>query len=173
MQREELTFDFDNHIFYDTYIIEAARTSRKLGDVYRRSYGHDFEDAHNSLADMRATIAVFKAQNETHISEEEIHRPEFDFVSMDGFLALKDGEFVFAQGKYRNKTITEIALADTSYLDWVCKNCADPTRRYITTQRSPKSQPTQPTQQHSETQSTPQPTSKPDTPSIPTQMSLF
>lgn len=178
LQREGLTFDFDNHIFYDAYIIEAARTSRKLSDVYRRYYGHDFEDAHNSLADVRATIAVFKAQNETRISEEEIHRPEFDFVSVDGFLALKDGNFVFAQGKYRGKTIAEIALADTSYLDWVCKNCAEPTRQYITTQRAAKPQPAQQTQETQPTakptpKSTTKSTPKPDTPSIPTQMSLF
>ena len=73
LQREGLSFDFDKHIFYDAYIIEAARTSRKLSDVYRRYYGHDFEDAHNSPADVRATIAVFKAQHETRTSDKEIH----------------------------------------------------------------------------------------------------
>lgn len=167
--REGLSFDFDKHIFYDAYIIETARTSRKLGDVYRRYYGHDFEDAHNSLADVRATIAVFKAQNENRTSDEEIHRPEFDFVSVDGFLALKDGNFVFAQGKYKGKTIAQIARTDTSYLDWVCKNCAAPTRQYITEQRHPKkSKGTIPRKQ--EQMSKPK---KVVNPTAPTQMSLF
>lgn len=136
--REGLSFDFEHHIFYDAYIIETARTSRRLGDVYRRYYGHDFEDAHNSLADVRATIAVFRAQTESAQSPDEIHRPEFDFVSVDGFLALRDGAFVFAQGKYRGRAVAEVAAVDASYVDWVCKTCAAPTRQYISTALNPQ-----------------------------------
>lgn len=66
-----------------------------------------------------------------------------------------------------------IHLHTFSFAEYVsAKNCADPTRRYITAQRTPKPQP-QPTQQPPETQATPKSTPKPDTPSIPTQMSLF
>ena len=64
LQREGLTIDYDAYRFYDAYLIEMARTSRCLTDVYRRYYGREFDDAHNSLADVRATIAVFKAQQE-------------------------------------------------------------------------------------------------------------
>lgn len=137
--REGLSFDFDKHIFYDAYIIETARTSRRLGDVYRRYYGHDFEDAHNSLADVRATIAVFQKQVELCKAEGmDVHFPEFDFVSVDGFLALKEGHFVLAQGKYRGRTVTEIAKEDASYMDWVCKTCAAPTRQYIIREVMPR-----------------------------------
>lgn len=137
--REGLSFDFDKHIFYDAYIIETARTSRRLGDVYRRYYGHDFEDAHNSLADVRATIAVFQKQVELCKAEGmDVHFPEFDFVSVDGFLALKEGHFVLAQGKYRGRTVTEIAKEDASYMDWVCKTCAAPTRQYIIRELMPR-----------------------------------
>lgn len=136
--REGLPWELGNSRFYDAYIIETARTSRRLGDVYRRYYGHDFEDAHNSLADVRATIAVFKAQRETSQSEQEFLRPEFDFVSVDGFLAAapsKDSEGnivpVFAQGKHRGKTLAQVQQQDPTYLDWVMKNCAAPTRQLI------------------------------------------
>ncbi len=143
--REGLPWELGNSRFYDAYLIETARTSRRLGDVYRRYYGHDFEDAHNSLADVRATIAVFKAQRETSQSEQEFLRPEFDFVSVDGFLAAapsKDSEGnivpVFAQGKHRGKTLAQVQQQDPTYLDWVMKNCAAPTRQLIEDARRPK-----------------------------------
>lgn len=139
--REHLPLDLTGKTLYDAYTIEVARTSRRLGDVYRRYYGYDFEDAHNSLADVRATIAVFKAQQETkavlkaqkrkRVVDEKICRPEFGFVSFDGFLTLKDGLPVFAQGKYRGKTVWQVQSLEPSYLDWVMKNCAQPTREYI------------------------------------------
>lgn len=129
--RENLTFDFENRVFYDAYIIEVARTSRRLSDVYRRYYKQDFPNAHDSLADVRATIAVFKAQKETRTPEEEIHRPEFDFVSLDGFLAMRDDVLVFAQGKHRGKTVIQVRREDPSYIDWVMKNCAEPTKKYL------------------------------------------
>lgn len=160
--REGLSFDFDRHVFYDAYIIETARTSRRLGDVYRRYYGHDFEDAHNSLADVRATIAVFRAQTETAQSPDEIHRPEFDFVSVDGFLALRDGAFVFAQGKYRGRAVAEVAAADASYIDWVCKTCAAPTRQYITTAISVPKTPTTPKDHPAPAKETPAPRVEPN-----------
>lgn len=137
LQREGLSFDFDSHTFYDSYIIETARTSRRLGDVYRRYYGHDFEGAHNSLADVRATIDVFKAQCQTRQNEQEIERAEFDFISLDGFLALLDGEKVFAQGKHRGETIEAVLASDPSYIDWVCTKCEDSTRRLINSARHP------------------------------------
>ena len=138
LQREGLSFDFDSHTFYDSYIIETARTSRRLGDVYRRYYGHDFEGAHNSLADVRATIDVFRAQYESRQNEQEIERAEFDFISLDGFLALQDGQKVFAQGKHRGETIEAVLASDPSYIDWVSTKCEPSTRRLIDSIRHPK-----------------------------------
>ena len=138
LQREGLSFDFDSHTFYDSYIIETARTSRRLGDVYRRYYGHDFEGAHNSLADVRATIDVFRAQYESRQNEQEIERAEFDFISLDGFLALQDGQKVFAQGKHRGETIEAVLASDPSYIDWVCTKCEPSTRRLIDSIRHPQ-----------------------------------
>ena len=134
--REGLSFDFEALRFYDAYLIEATRTSRRLGDVYRRYYGKDFEDAHNALADVRATIAVFRAQQQTAQSAEEFARPEFDFVSLDGFLCPVQRpsgavELVFAQGKHKGKTLSQVQSSEPSYLDWVSKNCAAPTRTLI------------------------------------------
>ena len=144
LQREGLTIDYDNYRFYDAYLIEMARTSRRLTDVYRRYYGKEFDDAHNSLADVRATIAVFKAQQETSEDPQEFCRPDFDFISVDGFLAIRDGKKVFAQGKYKGKTIEQVQQAEPGYLDWVMKNCAEPTRQLIEQARHPKHAPAKP-----------------------------
>ena len=140
LQREGLSIDYDAYRFYDAYLIEMARTSRRLTDVYRRYYGKEFDDAHNSLADVRATIAVFKAQQETSEDPQEFCRPDFDFISVDGFLAIREGQKVFAQGKYKGKTIDQVQQAEAGYLDWVLKNCAEPTRQLIEQVRHPKPQ---------------------------------
>ncbi len=131
LQREGLTFDFEHRTFYDAYIIEVGRTSRRLSDVYRRYYKHDFKGAHNSLADVRATIEVFKAQCKKPRSADEIEREEFDFISLDGFLAMREGKAVFAQGKYKGESIEQVLQIDPSYINWVCSKCEDPTRRLI------------------------------------------
>ena len=141
LQREGLTIDYNAYRFYDAYLIEMARTSRRLTDVYRRYYGKEFDDAHNSLADVRATIAVFKAQQETSEDLQEFCRPDFDFISVDGFLAIRDGKKVFAQGKHKGKTIEQVQKAEPDYIDWVLKNCAAPTRQLIEQVRHPQPPP--------------------------------
>ena len=141
LQREGLSIDYDAYRFYDAYLIEMARTSRRLTDVYRRYYGKEFDDAHNSLADVRATIAVFKAQQETSEDPQEFCRPDFDFISVDGFLAIRDGKKVFAQGKHKGKTIEQVQKAEPDYIDWVLKNCAAPTRQLIEQVRHPQPPP--------------------------------
>lgn len=141
LQREGLTIDYNAYRFYDAYLIEMARTSRRLTDVYRRYYGKEFDDAHNSLADVRATIAVFKAQQETSEDPQEFCRPDFDFISVDGFLAIRDGKKVFAQGKHKGKTIEQVQKAEPDYIDWVLKNCAAPTRQLIEQVRHPQPPP--------------------------------
>ncbi len=147
LQREGLTFDFEHRTFYDAYIIEVGRTSRRLSDVYRRYYKHDFKGAHNSLADVRATIEVFKAQCKKPRSADEIEREEFDFISLDGFLAMREGKAVFAQGKYKGESIEQVLQIDPSYINWVCSKCEDPTRRLIEQARTRLAQ--NPTPDHS------------------------
>lgn len=178
--REGLTFDFAAHTFYDAFVIESIRTSRRLADVYRRYYGRDFDDAHNALADVRATIAVFQAQCQTSTDPAEFSRPEFDFVSLDGFLAIRDGRFVLAQGKHKGKSIAQVHRSDPSYLDWVCTTCAEPTRRTIaqyrllpdTPEPAPLTNP-QPAENQPTTPSKPKPR-KPKKPTTPSsQTSLF
>lgn len=141
LQREGLTIDYNAYRFYDAYLIEMARTSRRLTDVYQRYYGKEFDDAHNSLADVRATIAVFKAQQETSEDPQEFCRPDFDFISVDGFLAIRDGKKVFAQGKHKGKTIEQVQKAEPDYIDWVLKNCAAPTHQLIEQVRHPQPPP--------------------------------
>ncbi|MGN0235908.1 MAG: exonuclease domain-containing protein [Paludibacteraceae bacterium] len=178
LQREGLAIDYDDYRFYDAYLIEMARTSRRLTDVYRRYYGKEFDDAHNSLADVRATIAVFKAQQETSEDPQEFNRPDFDFISVDGFLAVRDGKKVFAQGKHKGETIEQVQQAEAGYLDWVLKNCADPTRRLIDQVRHPKpipaAQPEQPTAAHSpEPTAVATPKEPAAKPAAPVQTTLF
>lgn len=57
-----LDFPMSNKIFYDSYLMEIRLAPRNLSSVYEKYTGKRLIDAHNSLADVRATIDIFKAQ---------------------------------------------------------------------------------------------------------------
>ena len=65
-EREGLDAQFETHTFIDSFDIERRVNSNKLADTYRRYYGKDFENAHDSSADVDATIDVYMAQVKNH-----------------------------------------------------------------------------------------------------------
>lgn len=116
LQHYGFTFDFTSRIFYDALTIERKRWSMKLIDVYKRYTGVDYDDAHDALADVRATLEVFKHQREL---VEDIFDDSFNIISPEGFVRHKDGILVFATGKYANQSTNEICISDPSYIRWV------------------------------------------------------
>jgi DNA polymerase III epsilon subunit-like protein len=144
LKRIGKTFDF-NRTWYDALLLERIHTAgmtdpetgekvhNNLTSAYTRYYGHPFEGAHNSLDDVLATIAVFKAQVAAH-GWEWAQRDEFGFISFDRWLVKKGNYYYLSQGAHRGESVESMVGIDRSYLEWIvdkCKWTDDQTRDII------------------------------------------
>lgn len=131
-EREGLDTGFENHEFIDGYDIERRLNSNKLTDTYRRYYGEEFEGAHDAMSDVRATIAVFKAQCEQHstainaetgkevITESIEQITKMTQTSPEGFVYFdKEGVLKFKIGKYKEWPVKRVCQEIPSYIKWL------------------------------------------------------
>lgn len=129
-------FPMADKIFYDSYGIETRLNPRKLSNVYFNYTGFCLEDAHNSLADVQATIEVFKHQlevlQEDNESGQEIEEwPENRLYSPEGSIrnAANAGEkdrIVFNMGKYKDQEFMAVCKTDPGYIQWFRDKVASP-----------------------------------------------
>jgi len=102
---------------------EWRKSPNKLFDIYKRYTGQVLEDAHDALADIRATIKVLECQqkDEPDMSIYEIDeacqgdRKRFDLA---GKMYSKDGSVFWSFGKNIDKPV----LSDLSYVEWVLRS---------------------------------------------------
>ncbi|MCH5214647.1 MAG: 3'-5' exonuclease [Muribaculaceae bacterium] len=98
---------------------------RTLKAAYRFYCDKDLVDAHQSLADVKATYEVFMAQIDKYglgPDTEAVakHSRLGDNVDIGGRLSKdKDGEIVFNFGKYKGKSVKEIFRQEPSYYTWM------------------------------------------------------
>lgn len=114
-------FSIKNRKFFDSYAMECKFNPRDLTSVYKKYTGQTFENSHNSLADVYATVEVFKNQLKTHdLNIEDIKEwSENNLLDINGMIR-RAGEdlIVFAQGKYKDSDIFEIVKTDPDYFKW-------------------------------------------------------
>ena len=126
MKAAGIEFSLDR-VFYDSMKYEIMLHPRHLENVYKNYTGRDLDDAHNALADVNATIEVFKHQinkfAEQDITLDEIMGfEESQIFDIDGMIK-KDGDKIFfAKGKYRDIEFMEVARKDQSYIKWFMNN---------------------------------------------------
>ena len=108
------------NVVIDSLSIEQKHNSNKLVDAYKRYYGEEYEDAHDALADVKATIAVFKKQKELY----EDAMDDSDFISPENMLTwdISLDRLVFKTGKYKDKSVYEICKTDAGYINWLFKS---------------------------------------------------
>lgn len=131
-----IEFPMEGKIFYDSYGIEVRLNPRKLSNVYFNYTGECLEDAHNSLADVGATIEVFKRQlevlNEDNETGEEVDQwNENQLYSPEGSIrnAAQGNEperIVFNIGKYRDQEFMTVCKTDPGYISWFKDKVASP-----------------------------------------------
>ncbi|MDL1914115.1 MAG: 3'-5' exonuclease [Bergeyella sp.] len=124
--RAGLDFDLSKFRLVDAQTIFHKMEPRNLSAAYRFYCGKTLENAHSAEADVRATFEVLDAQVAHYkdlpkdiagLSEFSYHNK---FADLAGFISLdKEGDEIFAFGKYKGQKIKEVFLKDVGYYGWL------------------------------------------------------
>jgi DNA polymerase-3 subunit epsilon len=138
--RVGLEFDITKRRLIDVQRIFYKMEPRTLKAALRFYCGRELEDAHNALADVKATIDVFKGQLKMYegkdlIDEEggivpapikndiqALHDFTNDLNFLDATQKLRvqpDGKVVFTFGKYAGQPVREVLAKDKNYYFWI------------------------------------------------------
>ncbi|MEM6877249.1 MAG: 3'-5' exonuclease [Bacteroidota bacterium] len=140
--RAGINFDLSKRRLIDAQRIFYRMEPRTLRAALKYYTGQDMVNAHDALADVRATVAVFKGQLEHYAETDYVdedgnrtHQPlgqTMDevaaFCENDRFLDAthrikrdQDGQAVFAFGKYNGHPVGKTCAEDPNYMDWMLK----------------------------------------------------
>jgi DNA polymerase III subunit epsilon len=138
--RINIDFDIDTRSLIDVQKIFYKMEPRTLKAALALYCGKELEDAHNALADVRATADVFKGQlvkyqNQDHIDGDGYVTPKpivndiptiasflYDQGSLDVTQRLRydiNGIIVFNFGKYIGKPVAQTLYEDRQYYFWI------------------------------------------------------
>ena len=126
MKAAGIEFSLDR-VFYDSMKLETMLHPRRLEVIYKNYTGRDLDDAHNALADVNATIEVFRHQlnkfSEQDITLDEIMGfEESQIFDVDGMIKKEGDTIVFRKGKYRGVEFMKVAKGDPGYVKWFMTN---------------------------------------------------
>lgn len=135
-----IDFDIDGRRMIDVQKIFYKMEPRTLKAAYKFYCDQKLTNAHDALADVRATVDVLKGQiikyrntdfesNEGEIIENPVRN---DIQSINNFLTDKhvvdftqrlrrtsEGKIIFNFGKYANQEVREVFRADRNYYHWI------------------------------------------------------
>ena len=138
--RVGIEFEINNRRIIDVQRVFYKMEPRTLKAALKFYCQKDLEDAHDALADVRATIDVFKGQLQYYegknlIDEEGgiieqpikndiqvIHDFTNDLRTVDATQKLKydmNGTIVFNFGKYNGQPVVDVLLKDKQYYHWI------------------------------------------------------
>ena len=138
--RAGMEFDLSKRRIIDVQRIFYKMEPRTLKAALKYYCNEDIEDAHDALADVKATISVFKGQIErykdTDFIDDDGNRVESpikpDIKALHDFtndLAFADATqkmkydhnnvLVFSFGKYQNQPVAEVFKKDRNYYNWI------------------------------------------------------
>ncbi len=138
--RVGMEFDVSKRRLIDVQRIFYKMEPRTLRAAYRLYCGRELEDAHDALADVKATLEVFKGQLRAYegkdlLDEEGQVVPApikndmqalHDFTNDLNFLdatqklrMLPDGKVIFTFGKYINQEVKEVLRKEKNYGHWI------------------------------------------------------
>lgn len=122
-----LPLDTETIRVVDAMAIFRTLEPRNLAAAYKKFCGKELVDAHNAMADIRASLAVFEGQLEKHPelpkTVDAIHELCFpkdpDAYDAEGKLRFVDGDLCINFGKNKGKTLEHLAMNDPGYLEWI------------------------------------------------------
>ncbi len=138
--RVGIDFDVNHRRTIDVQRIFYKMEPRNLKAALKFYCGQEMEDAHDALADVRATVEVFKGQlkkyegtdfvdddgnvtkNPVRNDMQVVHEFTNDNRFLDATQRMKydpDGVPVFNFGKYNGKPVAETLVNDKQYYNWI------------------------------------------------------
>jgi DNA polymerase-3 subunit epsilon len=122
-----LPFDTETVRIVDAMAIFRILEPRNLGAAYKKFCGKELVNAHNAMADIRASLDVFEGQIKKHPelpqTLEEIHELCFpknpNAYDGEGKLLFVEGDLCINFGKNKGKTLAHLAMNDPGYLEWI------------------------------------------------------
>jgi len=138
--RVGIDFKMNNRRSIDVQKIFYKMEPRTLKAAYKLYCNEELENAHDALADVRATAEVLKGQIKKYDGIDyvdgdgfvtkapiknditAIHEFTSDFSVVDATMRLKrnkQGEIIFNFGKYINQSVIEVLRRDYNYYQWI------------------------------------------------------
>lgn len=129
-----LSLDLENVHCVDAMAIFRIKEPRTLTAAYKRYCGKELENAHNAMADIRASLEVLHGQMKEYTdlgtTPEDLHNNCFpkdpDAYDAEGKLRFVDGALCINFGKNKGKPLHELAFTDSSYLEWILNGTFSP-----------------------------------------------
>ncbi len=127
--RNGFELNLDTRKFIDVQRIFHKMEPRNLQAAYRFYCSKELDNAHNALADARATLEVLNSQinryDELRSDAQQLHNisKDGDFVDMGRNMYYdQDGVEKFNFGKHKGKSVREIFKIEPQYFDWIMRS---------------------------------------------------
>ncbi|PIT86679.1 MAG: DNA polymerase III subunit epsilon, partial [Candidatus Magasanikbacteria bacterium CG10_big_fil_rev_8_21_14_0_10_43_6] len=127
LNRIGLSIDTENIRIIDAMQIFRIKEPRTLAAAYQKYCGKELLDAHDAIADIRASLAVLEGQlniyDDLPQTTDELHEYCFpkdpDAYDAEGKLRFAEGKLTINFGKNKGKALQELAMNDAGYLEWI------------------------------------------------------
>ncbi len=122
--RVGVEFSVEGRAIVDAMALFYAKEPRNLIAAVKFYCGKEMENAHNAMADVRATMDVLEAQltrySDLPADVAALHDiGAGDAVDLEGKFAWKDGEATLTFGKNKGRSLKWLAANDASFLRWM------------------------------------------------------
>lgn len=117
--------DFHKRKLVDVQQVFYKKEPRTLAAAYKFYCNEEMQNAHNALADVRATVEVLKSQLERYDdignTADSLH--EFtgsgELVDYARRIIKKDNDYYFNFGKHKGKKVVDVLKTEPQYYDWI------------------------------------------------------
>ena len=127
-RRAGVEFSRKGRRILDTMVIYHRLDPRNLAAAYSKYCGKHLVNGHTSEIDVRATAEILEGQLDMHpelprdvagLHEFCCDPAEESWIDTEGKFVWAEGGATFSFGKYRGKSLKEVASIDPEYLQWV------------------------------------------------------
>lgn len=126
-RRAGVEFSCQGRRILDAQVIYHKLEPRNLAAAYRKYCSKELENGHTSEVDVRAAAEVLECQLDVHPElprdvaglHDFCNPEELNWIDTDGKFVWSDGEAVLDFGRYKGKSLKDVASIDPDYLHWV------------------------------------------------------